>query len=149
MPPQPALTLSRVEVQRSRQLIRDSRARIVSAKALIAQSRQALARQSYIRIVCAWCQQLMRWQRVQGAAWGQISHSICYDCFAQVFWELEPAPTPHPLPPGNSWRSPKSWLPSARVYALRRGDRSHGWSRPASRAPCAPSECASDTTHIQ
>ena len=97
MPPLPALTVSRVEVHRSRQLIRDSRARLVSAQALIAQSRQSLARQSSIMIVCAWCQQLMRWQRVQGAAWGQISHSICYDCFAHVFWELDLSTTSPPI----------------------------------------------------
>jgi signal transduction histidine kinase len=60
-----------VEVHRSRQLLRDSRALITSANALIAQSRQSLARQSYVRIVCAWCQQLMRWHRVEATARGQ------------------------------------------------------------------------------
>ena len=77
MPPPPVFTVSRVEVHRSRQLLRDSRALITSANALIAQSRQSLARQSYVRIVCAWCQQLMRWHRVAETARGQISHSIC------------------------------------------------------------------------
>ena len=97
MPPPPVFTVSRVEVHRSRQLLRDSRALITLANALIAQSRQALARQSYVRIVCAWCQQLMRWHRVEETTQGQISHSICFACFAHVFWELNPGNTPPPI----------------------------------------------------
>jgi hypothetical protein len=27
----------------------------------------------------------MRWQRTAGAAQGQIGHSICFDCFANLF----------------------------------------------------------------
>jgi hypothetical protein len=65
---------------------------MASAKALIAQSRQAMARQSYIRIVCAWCQETIRFERVSEAAHGQVSHSICYNCFACVFAELDPSP---------------------------------------------------------
>ena len=96
MPPPPVFTVSRVEVHRSRQLLRDSRALLTSAHALIAQSRQSLARQSYIRIVCAWCQETMRFERSAMTARGQISHSICFDCFAPVFGELALAT---PLPP--------------------------------------------------
>ena len=85
-----ALPVSRVDPQRSRQLIQDSRALIASAKELIRQSRWAIHQQTYLQIVCAWCQQTMRWERTEGIAWGQISHSICYDCFAPVFGELNP-----------------------------------------------------------
>jgi hypothetical protein len=94
MPSPAALTVSRVEAQRSRELLHDARALIASAKALIAQSRQALARQSYVRIVCAWCQETIRFERSAVTARGQISHSICYDCFADVFWELDPVNAP-------------------------------------------------------
>ena len=45
--------------------------------------------QASLTIVCAWCQQTMRWQRAEGAARGQMSHSICFDCFADVFGELD------------------------------------------------------------
>jgi hypothetical protein len=97
MPPPPALTVSRVVAHRSRQLIGDSRALITSAQALIAASRRSLARQSYVRIVCAWCQQTLRWQRAEATVRGQISHSICFACFAHVFWELDPSNTPPPI----------------------------------------------------
>jgi hypothetical protein len=53
-------------------LISDSRVLIAAAKALIAQSRQSIARQSYVRVVCAWCQQPMRWQRAEATVRGQI-----------------------------------------------------------------------------
>jgi|SRR5262245_9661321 len=97
MSPSPALTVSRVEVQRSRQLIRDSRALIASARVQLSHARQSIARQSYVRIVCAWCQQTMRWQRSAEMVRGQSSQSICFDCCAQVFWELDRRPTPPPL----------------------------------------------------
>src|SRR5262245_13582259 len=80
MSPATVLMMSRVEQHRSRVLISDSRALIASAQALIAQSRQSIARQSYVMIVCAWCQQLLRWQRSEETLRGQISHSICFDC---------------------------------------------------------------------
>jgi hypothetical protein len=89
MPSPAALTVSGAEVQLSRQLIRDSRALIASAKELIRQSQWTIGQQSYLQIVCAWCQQAMHWQRTAGAARGQISHSICFDCFAAVFQELD------------------------------------------------------------
>jgi hypothetical protein len=87
----------RVEPHLSRQLIRDSRALIAAAQALIAQSRQSLARQSSIRIVCAWCQATIRFERSAVAARGQVSHSICYDCFAHVFGELDSVSALPPL----------------------------------------------------
>ena len=99
MPPLPALTVHRGKVQRSRQMIGDSRVLITSAQGLIAASRQSLARQRYLRIVCAWCQETIRFARAAGTVWGQRSHSICYDCFAHVFWELDPSTTPPPLSP--------------------------------------------------
>ena len=98
MSPPTTLTVSRVEHHRSRVLISDSRALIASAKALISQSRQSLARQSYVRIVCAWCQQTVRWQRSDATVRGQISHSICFACLAHVFWELDPVNAPSPVP---------------------------------------------------
>jgi hypothetical protein len=98
MAPPAASTVSRVESQRSRQLIHDSRALLASAQELIRQSRWIISQQTYLTIVCAWCQQTMRWQRTEGAVWGQISHSICFDCFAPVFWELDAVNTPPPLP---------------------------------------------------
>ena len=96
MPPTPARTGSRVEPRRSRQLISNSRALIASAKALIAQSLQAMARQSYVRIVCAWCQETIRFERSAVTARGQISHSICFPCFTDVRGELAPV---NDLPP--------------------------------------------------
>ena len=99
MSPSPALTVSRVEVQRSRQLISDSRALITSARVQLSDARQSIARQRYVRIVCAWCQQTMRWQHSEETVWGQISQSICFDCFAHVFGELEPGPSRPLLPP--------------------------------------------------
>ena len=100
MSPSAAPTVSHdVDIQRSRQLVHDSRALIASVKELIAQSRQSIARQRYFKIVCAWCQQTIRWQRTEGAAPGQISHSICFACFAGVFRELDPV---HPLPQGST-----------------------------------------------
>jgi hypothetical protein len=68
---------------------------MASAKALIEQSRQSMARQSYVKIVCAWCQETIRFERSAATARGQISHSICFPCFAHVFQELDPSP---PLP---------------------------------------------------
>jgi len=97
MPPPTALTVSRVEHQRSRQLICDSQVLIAHAQELIRQSRWAIGQQTYLQIVCAWCQQTVRWQRAEGAARGQISHSICFDCFAPVFRELDPVNAPSPI----------------------------------------------------
>jgi hypothetical protein len=99
MPSLDALPVRRGEHHRSRQLIRDSRRLIVRARELMGQARQSMARQSYVRVVCAWCQATIRFARSPVTARGQISHSICFHCFAHVFWELEPSPTPPPLPP--------------------------------------------------
>lgn len=96
MAPSAARPVSRVEIQRSRQWIRDSRTLIASAKALIRQSRRTMTQQTYLMIVCAWCQQTIRWERVDGVVWGQSSHSICFDCFAPVFGELNAGNTPRP-----------------------------------------------------
>ena len=97
MPSPAALTGSRVEHHRSRQLIRDSRALIASATALIAQSRQAMAWQSYVRIVCAWCQETLRFERSTVTARGLISHSMCFACGVDVFQELDPVSTLSPF----------------------------------------------------
>ena len=91
-----ACTIRCVDHDHSRQLIRDSRRRMASARVLIDQSRQLLHRQHYIRVVCAWCQATIRFARVTTAPRGQVSQSICYECFAPVFQELAPGPI---LPP--------------------------------------------------
>jgi hypothetical protein len=90
MQPLTVFTRPGVEVRRSRQLIQDSRALLASAKEVLQQARQGLARQRYRQIVCAWCARTLRWQRCEEAARGQVSHSICFDCFAGVFQELAP-----------------------------------------------------------
>src|SRR5262245_28795656 len=72
MPPPAAQTVSRVEHYRSRLLIDASRARIASAQELLAQSRQSMARQSYVSIVCAWCQETIRFERSAVTARGQV-----------------------------------------------------------------------------
>jgi hypothetical protein len=96
LPPPSVRPVSRVAIHRSRQLISDSRTLIASAKALIGQSRASMARQSYIRIVCAWCQETIRFERSAVTVRGQISHSICFPCFAPLFAELTPSP-PRPF----------------------------------------------------
>ena len=91
-------TISRVAHVRSRQLIRDSRRHMASAKALMDQSRQAMQRQNYLRVVCAWCQETLRFERATTTTRGQVSHSICYACFAPVFQELALGTIPLPMP---------------------------------------------------
>jgi hypothetical protein len=44
---------------------------------------------SYLLIVCAWCQQYIRWQRLQPPEPLIISHGICARCYAQVSREIE------------------------------------------------------------
>jgi len=90
MSPAAVPTVSRIEIQQSRELIHSSRALIASAKELIRRSRWLIGQQTYVTIVCAGCQQIIRWKRVAGATRGQISHSICFDCFVPVFRELAP-----------------------------------------------------------
>jgi hypothetical protein len=92
VPPQSVRPVSRAAIRRSCQLISDSCALITTARELIAQSRTSRARQSYMRIVCAWCQTTIRFEGCTVAARGQVSHSICYDCFARVCAELTPSP---------------------------------------------------------
>jgi hypothetical protein len=95
MPPSTVPTSHRVDLSRTRQLISDSQALMALAHALIGESRRSMARQRYLRIVCAWCKVTMRFERSTVTARGQISHSICFACFADVFQELAPSP---PLP---------------------------------------------------
>ncbi len=102
MSPPTALLVRRRKHLHSRVLIGHSRALIASAKALITQSRQSIARQSYLRIVCAWCEQTMRWQRCEETVRGQNSHSICFACWASLFPELDQA---GPAPPHSGRES--------------------------------------------
>ena len=90
-------TISRAKHARSRQLIRDSRALLTEVQEVLHDARHMLARQRYRKIVCAWCQQTIRWERYAPDAWGQSSHRMCFDCFVGVFPELAPGPIPPPL----------------------------------------------------
>jgi hypothetical protein len=60
------------------------------AEVVLRQAPGARGQQTALTIVRAWCQQTIRWQRAEGAAREQISHSICLACFADVLWELDP-----------------------------------------------------------
>ena len=91
-------TVSRVEIDRSRRLIQDSRMRLASARKALQQARETLAHQHYLQIVCAWCQQTIRWECCAQADWGQVSHSLCFDCFADMFPELAPGAARPPWP---------------------------------------------------
>jgi hypothetical protein len=104
--------VSRVEQHSSRQLISDSRALITAAHELLSHARQSLARQRYLRIVCAWCQETIRFERAAGTARGQISHSICFPCFADVFQELDPVNT---FPPVATKTDPAPRTPYLRL----------------------------------
>src|SRR5262249_22293430 len=44
---------------------------------------------SYLLIVCAWCQQYIRWHRVQPPEPLTTSHGICTHCYAQMLREIE------------------------------------------------------------
>ena len=96
MPSPRGRTISRIEIHRSRRLIRDSRVLIAVAKAFMTLARQSSARQNDGQIVCAWCQQRMGWQRVKAAERGLMSHGICVTCWPQMLPELAPSPT-HPF----------------------------------------------------
>jgi len=106
--------VNRDALGRSRQLLHDSRVLLASAREVLHGARQSLARQRYLRIVCAWCQQTIRWRRAQEPALWPISHSICFDCFADVFRELAPTCTtpvaalllPKVVPPGAALLAP-------------------------------------------
>ena len=93
-------TVSRVEIDRSRRLIQDSRVRLASAREALQQAREALARQHYLQMVCAWCQQTIRWECCEQADWGQVSHSLCFDWFCLHISRARPwgraAPFAHP-----------------------------------------------------
>jgi hypothetical protein len=94
----------RVEYHRSCQLIAGARRRIASAKDLIAQSRQSLARQRFLTVVCARCQQPLGWERCDERAHGQVSHGICDACSVRMFAVLQtrlPNPLYLPQAPGS------------------------------------------------
>ena len=60
----PAIPLPpRAEYHRSHQLVVEARGLITLARDLMAQSRQSLAHQRFLRVVCAWCQRPMGWER--------------------------------------------------------------------------------------
>src|SRR5215471_16145636 len=84
---------------RSRQLIRVSRTFLTEVQEVLQD-----ARQRYRQIVCAWCQQTIRWERCAPDAWGQSSHSMGFECFAGVFPELAPGTLPPPSVHGGTVR---------------------------------------------
>ena len=93
-------TPKRVASHRSGLLIRNFCARIASAEALIHQARRAMARQRYLQIVCAWCQQTIRWAAVRGGgAGGQSSHHYLLCLFCGRVWGASPSP---PIPVRSS-----------------------------------------------
>jgi hypothetical protein len=73
---------------RRRALIHDSRACIASAHQVVDQAQRPMARQQYLKVVCAWCTRTIRWQRREGAVPGEVSHGSCRACAAVVFREL-------------------------------------------------------------
>jgi hypothetical protein len=74
----------RYDPHRSEVLIQDSCARIASAHEGLDQARRSMARQSYLKVVCAWCTRTIRWQRRQRTVPGEMSHGICLACAAGV-----------------------------------------------------------------
>ena len=94
----PACTDSDGAHARSCHLIRASRALITEVQEVLYDARHMLARQRYRKIVCAWCQQTIRWECCAPDAWSQVGHSICYECFAPVFQELAPGTIPLLMP---------------------------------------------------
>jgi hypothetical protein len=66
--------------QRSRVLIHNSCVLIASAQEVLDQARRSLARQQYLKVVCAWCTRTIRWQQREGAVPGNVSHGICRAC---------------------------------------------------------------------
>ena len=84
--PSPATPIHpRAAYHRSRQLIAGAYRRIAEAKDLIVYSRQSLARQRFLQVVCAWCQRPMGWERCDESAHGQVSHGICDACSVRMF----------------------------------------------------------------
>ena len=61
MQPLAVFTPPGVQVRCSRQLLQDSRTLLAKAKEVLHQARASLTRQRYQPVVCAWCQQLIRW----------------------------------------------------------------------------------------
>ena len=73
---------------RSGVLIQDSCARIASAHEVLDQAHRSMARQSYLKVVCAWCTRTIRWQRRQRTVLGEVSHGICLACAAGVLRKM-------------------------------------------------------------
>ena len=99
MQPPATLIPARAAYHRSRELIAAAHRRIAAAKAFIASTRQSLTRQRFLRVVCAWCQRPMGWERCDESAQGQVSHGICDACSVRVFAVLQMhLPNPLSLP---------------------------------------------------
>ena len=103
--PSPATPIPpRAEYYRSLELIAGACRRIAEAKALVAYSRQSLARQRFLKVVCAWCQRPMGWERCDESAHGQVSHGICDTCSMRMFAVVQtrlPNPLYLPQAPGS------------------------------------------------
>jgi len=83
------MTRPRDAYQRSRVLIADSRALLVFAHALRHQARRAIARQQYLKVVCAWCTRTIHWQQREASVPHKVSHGIYHACVADLFRQLQ------------------------------------------------------------
>ena len=75
--------------QRSRVLIADSRALLVSAHEVLHQARRAITRQRHLKVVCAWCTRTIHWQQQKASVPHKVSHGICHACVADLFRQLQ------------------------------------------------------------
>lgn len=82
------MTFRRYDHLRSRVLIQDSLALIASAHEVLDQAHWSMARQKYLKVVCAWCTRTIRWQRREGAVPNELSHGICLACAAVMFRKM-------------------------------------------------------------
>jgi hypothetical protein len=78
----------RYDPQRSRVLIHDSWARIASAHEVLEQARRSMARQTYLKVVCAWCTRTLRCQRREGSVASDPSHGLCRACAAVMLRKM-------------------------------------------------------------
>jgi hypothetical protein len=82
------MTFSRDHHHRTTVLIQDSYARIASAHEVLAQARRSMARQKYLKVVCAWCTRTIRWKQREGSVPSELSHGVCSACAAVMFRKM-------------------------------------------------------------
>jgi hypothetical protein len=49
---------------------------------------ESMARQQYLKVVCAWCTRPIRWKRKEGAVPDDLSHGICPACAAAMLRKI-------------------------------------------------------------